>query len=155
MVTQLARDSGCKTFEASSDEESMASLWSARKLALWACLAARPEGTIIWSTDVAVPISQMAGLIRKRPPSRKVVSFPLTLIIERCKAGSAKLGLFSSVLGHVGDGNFHQIIMYDPNKAAETKAVKEFVDNMMHDAVQLEGTVSVSSQSLRIAVQLC
>ena len=41
----------------------MASLWSARKQALWACLAARPEGTQIWSTDVAVPISRMADMI--------------------------------------------------------------------------------------------
>lgn len=45
----------------------MASLWSARKQALWACLATRPEGTQIWSTDVAVPISRMADLISMDP----------------------------------------------------------------------------------------
>lgn len=41
----------------------MQSLWSARKQALWASLAVRPEGTQIWSTDVAVPLSRMAELI--------------------------------------------------------------------------------------------
>lgn len=41
----------------------MEALWSARKQALWASLAVRPEGTEIWSTDVAVPISRMADLI--------------------------------------------------------------------------------------------
>ena len=41
----------------------MQSLWSARKQALWANLAVRPEGTQIWSTDVAVPLSRMAELI--------------------------------------------------------------------------------------------
>ena len=41
----------------------MEALWSARKQALWASLAVRPEGTQIWSTDVAVPISRMADLI--------------------------------------------------------------------------------------------
>lgn len=41
----------------------MNSLWSARKEALWACLAVRPDGTQIWSTDVAVPISKLADLI--------------------------------------------------------------------------------------------
>ena len=41
----------------------MDSLWSARKQALWASLAVRPEGTEVWSTDVAVPISRMADII--------------------------------------------------------------------------------------------
>lgn len=44
----------------------MQSLWSARKQALWANLAVRPEGTQIWSTDVAVPLSRMAELIGKQ-----------------------------------------------------------------------------------------
>ena len=52
------------------------------------------------------------------------------------------MGLFSSVLGHVGDGNFHQMIMYNPNKPEEKAAVKTFIDDMMRRAVALEGTVS-------------
>jgi FAD/FMN-containing dehydrogenase len=62
---------------------------------------------------------------------------------DECKADSAKLGLFSSVLGHVGDGNFHQMIMYNPNKPEDVAAVKKFVDGMMQKAVEMEGTVSV------------
>lgn len=46
------------------------------------------------------------------------------------------------MLGHVGDGNFHQIIMYNPNKPEQKDAVKAFIDEMMHKAVALEGTVS-------------
>lgn len=46
----------------------MDSLWSARKQALWASLAVRPEGTEVWSTDVAVPISRMADIISMLPP---------------------------------------------------------------------------------------
>jgi D-lactate dehydrogenase (cytochrome) len=41
----------------------MANLWAARKEALWATLAVCPEGTQIWSTDVAVPLSKMAEII--------------------------------------------------------------------------------------------
>lgn len=41
----------------------MTNLWAARKEALWAVLAVRPEGTQIWSTDVAVPLSRMAEII--------------------------------------------------------------------------------------------
>lgn len=41
----------------------MANLWAARKECLWATLAVKPEGTQIWSTDVAVPLSRMAEII--------------------------------------------------------------------------------------------
>ena len=47
------------------------------------------------------------------------------------------------MLGHVGDGNFHQMIMYNPNKPEEAAAVKKVVDDMMHKALEMEGTVSV------------
>lgn len=50
-------------FDFASSEQDMANLWAARKEALWATLAVRPEGTQIWSTDVAVPLSKMAEII--------------------------------------------------------------------------------------------
>ena len=53
------------------------------------------------------------------------------------------------MLGHVGDGNFHQMIMYNPDKPDEAAAVKQFVDDMMDKAVQMEGTVSVGSPAAR------
>ncbi len=105
-------------------EQEMQDLWSARKLALWSMLAIRPEGTQIWSTDVAVPLSRMAE------------------IIDSSKQNSSKLGLFSTVLGHVGDGNFHQAVMYNPNEADQEKAVRDCVDDMMIAALEMEGTVS-------------
>lgn len=60
---QVAQSYQCKSFESASTTEQMDSLWSARKQALWATLAIRPEGTQIWSTDVAVPLSRMGALI--------------------------------------------------------------------------------------------
>jgi D-lactate dehydrogenase (cytochrome) len=62
-VTQIAEACGSRSFESASNEQQMEALWSARKQALWASLAVRPEGTEAWSTDVAVPISRMAELI--------------------------------------------------------------------------------------------
>lgn len=53
------------SFESATKPKEMDSLWSARKEALWATLAVRPAGTEIWSTDVAVPLSNMAELIGK------------------------------------------------------------------------------------------
>lgn len=63
LAQEIVQSNGCHSFVSATTEEQMQSLWSARKQALWASLAARPEGTQIWSTDVAVPLSRMAELI--------------------------------------------------------------------------------------------
>lgn len=52
--------------------------------------------------------------------------------------------MFASVVGHVGDGNFHQVVMYNPSKEEERAAVQNCVDIMIQRALEMEGTVSVS-----------
>ena len=51
------------SFEFAKTEKEQQVLWSARKQALWSLLAARPEGTELWTTDVAVPISKLTEMI--------------------------------------------------------------------------------------------
>ena len=58
---------GCLSFEFAQSQAEMDSLWAARKEALWANVAVKPEGTVFWGTDVAVPISSMAELISTTP----------------------------------------------------------------------------------------
>ncbi|RAH75414.1 putative D-lactate dehydrogenase (cytochrome) [Aspergillus aculeatinus CBS 121060] len=123
-VEDIVSQGGGSAFQFAKTELEMHNLWSARKEAIWAMCAQKPDGMQLWSTDVAVPLSQ------------------LPLIIELSKQESQKLGLFSSILGHVGDGNFHQAVMYDPNSAYQTEAVRDCVKKMVHRAVQMEGTVS-------------
>lgn len=65
-VKAILSDHGGGQFESALTEEAMHNLWAARKEALWAMLAQRPDGSQIWSTDVAVPISRMAEIIGKR-----------------------------------------------------------------------------------------
>ncbi|OAQ91965.1 glycolate oxidase, subunit GlcD [Purpureocillium lilacinum] len=121
---KVAESHKCRSFESADTAEQMDSLWSARKQALWASLAIRPEGTQIWSTDVAVPLSRLGD------------------IIESSRENASRLGLFNSILGHVGDGNFHQMIMYNPADAPQTRAVGDCVNAMVDKALELEGTVS-------------
>ncbi|GAB1198541.1 hypothetical protein APSETT444_007864 [Aspergillus pseudonomiae] len=123
-VRTISSQHGGANFEFAKSEEEMNSLWAARKESLWAMLAVRPEGTQIWSTDVAVPLSRMAE------------------IIDLSKKESGQLGLFSSVLGHVGDGNFHQAVMYNPDDPEQKQSVRDCVLAMVHRAVEMEGTVS-------------
>ncbi|CAN8105902.1 unnamed protein product [Discula destructiva] len=99
-------------------------LWSARKEALWTMTSIKPEGHSLWSTDVAVPISRLAELI------------------SLSKEDAGKLGVFSSIVGHVGDGNFHEAIFYDPKNESQTNAVMDCVHKMMDRAIAMEGTVS-------------
>ncbi|KAK0625076.1 hypothetical protein B0T17DRAFT_577776 [Bombardia bombarda] len=115
-------DGGALVFARSKEEEM--DLWAARKEALFTMLSIRPPGTEIWSTDVAVPISRLAE------------------IIDVSKKECGELGIFASVIGHVGDGNFHVAMMYDPQNAEQTQAVSRCVKNMMKRALEMEGTVS-------------
>jgi len=73
LAKEAASAHGCASFEFAKSPADRDSLWSARKQALWACLAVRPEGTEHWSTDVAVPISQMAKLIGTITSTRPLV----------------------------------------------------------------------------------
>ncbi|EDO04982.1 hypothetical protein SS1G_07466 [Sclerotinia sclerotiorum 1980 UF-70] len=123
-VQSIAKQWKGGEFQFARTEKDKIVLWSARKEALWAMLAQRRPGTEIWSTDCAVPTSRLAE------------------IIDISKQESGKLGLFSTVLGHVGDGNFHQAVMYNPKDPEETAAVKKCVYDMLDRALEMEGTSS-------------
>lgn len=83
----------------------------------------------------------------------------LTSRLDISKEEASKLGLFTSVLGHVGDGNFHQIVMYNPSEEKDRKATQDCVNGMMDRALEMEGTVSVGtsplSQQSMLADQPC
>ena len=74
------------------------------------------------STDVAVPFSRLAD------------------IIEVSKKEMDDLGLFASILGHIGDGNFHESIMYNRKDKDELEKVETCVKNMVKRALEMEGT---------------
>lgn len=121
-VKELSKQHHGGTFDFTADAEEQKALWSARKESLWSMLALRKEGEDVWSTDVAVPISRLAD------------------IVEISKKEMDDLGLFASVLGHIGDGNFHESIMYNANDPAERKRVEECIYKMVDRALEMEGT---------------
>lgn len=51
------------TFEFAKDDDEAHTLWSARKEALWSMIALGDEGSSVWTTDVAVPISSLREII--------------------------------------------------------------------------------------------
>ena len=109
-------------FEFAKDAREQKLLWSARKESLWSMLALRKAGEEVWSTDVAVPFSRLAD------------------IIEVSKKEMDDLGLFASILGHIGDGNFHESIIYNRADVSERAKVEACVKNMVQRALDMEGT---------------
>ena len=61
-------------------------------------------------------------------------------IIEVSKKEMDDLGLFASILGHIGDGNFHESIIYNRTKKDEREKVEACVRNMVKRALDMEGT---------------
>ena len=126
MVSAIAKANQGSDFEFAKDKQEQLLLWSARKESLWSMLSMRKEGSEVWSTDVAVPFSRLAD------------------IIEISKKEMDDLGLFASILGHIGDGNFHESIMYDRRVEGEREKVEKCVKNMVKRALEMEGTCTVS-----------
>ncbi|RDW86207.1 uncharacterized protein DSM5745_02849 [Aspergillus mulundensis] len=122
LTRNLAKSNNAEAFEFAKNETEAHDLWSARKQSLWSMMALRKEGSEVWSTDVAVPISRLPD------------------IIEISKRELDDLGIFASILGHIGDGNFHSSIMYDPNDADEKQRVEKVVYDMVDRALDMEGS---------------
>ncbi|OYW61116.1 MAG: FAD-binding oxidoreductase [Rhizobiales bacterium 12-68-15] len=117
----LALEFGGLGFEWAVTPEERSRLWQARDNTLYAGLALRP-GARAMITDVCVPISRLAGCL-----------------VETA-ADIAESGLTAPVVGHVGDGNFHLLVLIDPNNPDDLARAKAFNDRLVRRAIALEGT---------------
>lgn len=118
---EIAASQGGDILQWSTLQEERERLWNARHQTWSACHAAAP-GRKGWSTDVCVPISRLADCILAT------------------KEETAKSPLPCSIIGHVGDGNFHTLIMVDPNNAAELAEAERLNSAIVDLAQQMEGT---------------
>lgn len=65
------------------------------------------------------------------------------MAVEISKKELSDLGIFTSILGHIGDGNFHASIMYDRLKPEERAKVEKVVYDMVDRALEMEGSCTV------------
>ncbi|RFU24449.1 hypothetical protein B7463_g11889, partial [Scytalidium lignicola] len=121
-LTRALIQADADTFEFANNEEEARTLWSARKEALWSMITLGGESSYVWTTDVAVPISKLPE------------------IIELSKKELDDLGVFAGIVGHIGDGNFHEIIMHDKQDQEERNRVEKCVHNMVERALEMEGS---------------
>jgi len=108
-------------FEWAATNTERTKLWKARHDAYYAALALRP-GARAWTTDVCVPISKLAECI------------------TMTKADMDASALTALMLGHVGDGNFHTMILVDPADEQERAEAKRLNSRMVDRALALGGT---------------
>ena len=120
-VQELARENGGLDFQWATKAEERTKLWEARHHAYFACLQLKPGARAI-STDVCVPISRLAECILATAADIEKASMPIPLF------------------GHVGDGNFHCVILVDPNDKADMDEAKAFNVRVVKRALAMEGT---------------
>lgn len=110
-------------FAWSSRREERTELWKARHNLHWSILNTKP-GHLAIDTDVCVPISRFPEMISE---TQKLIS---------------EHEMSAPIMGHAGDGNFHSVILYDPNRDGHFARAKKLAKEMARLAIRLEGTVT-------------
>jgi len=118
---EIASEFGSTGFNWTTSPEARSKLWQARHDAYWASIALRPGARGI-STDTCVPISRLAECV--------------TLAKEK----AAQMGLLAPVVGHVGDGNFHVLLLIDNDNPSETEKAGVFIGWLNELAISMDGT---------------
>ena len=75
-----------------------------------------------WVTDVCVPIST------------------LTECIVATRADVDREGMHAPIVGHVGDGNFHVLLLVDPRSESEKATAHRINDRLIERALSVGGT---------------
>ena len=122
-VQQIAHEHGGQDFNWATHPEERSKIWTARHNAYFALLQLRPGSRSI-STDACVPISRLAECIGETQVDLERASFP------------------SSIIGHVGDGNFHVQMVIDPNLQRERDEAEAINQRLVERAIRLDGTCS-------------
>ena len=115
----IAGATGASHWASTADERER--LWRARHRVFYAGLAIRP-GTRGWTTDACVPVSALAQCIRetRRDLEREGITPPL--------------------VGHVGDGNFHLLLLIDPHEPTDHARAARIAMRLAERAIALGGT---------------
>lgn len=121
MFGAIADEFGGGPFQWTTVAEERSKLWKARHDAYWAGMALRP-GCQGLSTDVCVPISHLAECVAET------------------EADIAEMGLVAPIVGHVGDGNFHVLVLMDMADPDEVEKAEQFVARLNMRAIAMDGT---------------
>ena len=120
-VQAIAGELGGTDFQWATRPEERSRLWQARHDAYFACLQLKP-GCRCFPTDVCVPISRLAECIAETQADIAQVSIPIALF------------------GHVGDGNFHLVVLVDRDNPRDMAEADWIGERVVERAIAMEGT---------------
>ena len=123
VVEEISKDNKGSSFKWAKDLAERNKLWQARWDVYYSVKALIKNGRV-YSTDVCLPISKITECVRFAEEETK------------------KFGLRAPMVGHLGDGNFHVILPYDPQKKETYKKIREFSDLLIKKTLELNGTIT-------------
>ncbi len=121
LMEQIAGDHGGSAFRWAGATEERNKLWKARHNAYYAALALKP-GFQAFATDACVPISRLADCLLET------------------RADVERTGLTAPIVGHVGDGNFHLVLLFDPRDPAQREEAEGIARRVSNRAIAMGGT---------------
>ena len=123
IVEEISLENGGSKFKWAKTTEERNKLWQARHDVYYS-VKAEQNNIKVYTTDICVPISNLVEAIKFAEIEIK------------------NYGLRAPMVGHVGDGNFHVAIQYDPADKDSYKVIRKFSDKLIKKALDLEGTVT-------------
>ena len=123
IVEEISKDNKGSSFKWAKDLEERNKLWRARWDVYYSVKALINNGRV-YSTDVCVPISK------------------ITECVNFAEEQAKKFGVRAPMVGHLGDGNFHVVLPFDPTKKEMYKKIRAFNDTLIKKALELNGTIT-------------
>ena len=123
IVEEISKDNDGSSFKWAKDLNERNKLWKARWDVYYSVKALINNGRV-YSTDVCLPISK------------------ITECVNFAEAETKKLGLRAPMVGHLGDGNFHVILPYDPKEEGTYNKIRDFSDLLINKTLELNGTIT-------------
>ncbi len=122
-VAEIVAENGGSEFNWANNADDRNALWRARHDCAYACMAfQRPKRMM--TCDVCVPLSVLAeSILAAREDARNS-------------------GFIAPILGHVGDGNFHMVLLIDPENNDEVARAKDVSDRLVERALSVGGTAT-------------
>ena len=120
-ATELLDDNGCLDIQFEQDERNRNQLWELRHNLAYTYIHSAPKKRLM-TTDVVVPINSLPEAI------------------ENSRAKIESLQIDAGIVGHVGDGNYHIILMVDMNDSADIARAKQLNEHVVEFALSLGGT---------------
>ncbi|MCM2294260.1 FAD-binding protein [Allorhizobium sp. BGMRC 0089] len=118
---EIQQEFGGEGFRFTTDPQERSQVWKARHNAYWAGRALAPELSGL-SSDVCVPISRLADCVAET------------------RADLDRHGLLATIVGHVGDGNFHVLLLFDASNETDVDKVEAFLARLNARALAMDGT---------------